>query len=83
MGYFIKHLIETRVGRKLVNVQDVLIKNCKKCNGQVPAFFYGDTAVYKERCVYTSNNIVEEYRNTPTGFLPKKCRTDRCNKWKY
>jgi hypothetical protein len=83
MIYFIRHLIETQIGRKIVNVRDVLVNNCKKCNKQIPEFFYGETQIHKELCVYKTSDIVEEFRNTPKGFLPKKCRADGCNKWKY
>jgi hypothetical protein len=83
MSYFIKHLVETNLGRKLVNVRDVLTKTCNKCKSQNPVFFYGETHVYKETCVYTTDKIVEEYRNTPKGFLPKRCQIEGCNRWKY
>jgi hypothetical protein len=83
MTYYIKHLIETRVGRKIVNVRDVLMQNCNKCKKLTPIFFYGETSVHRELCVYKTNNIIEELRNTPNGFLPKKCNREGCNKWKY
>ncbi len=76
-------MVETRLGRRLVTVRDVLMKPCNKCNSQNPVLFYGETAVYKEMCIYTTDKIVEEYRNTPKGFLPKKCHKEGCNKWKY
>ena len=83
MLYFIRHLIETKMGKKMVTVRDVLMDNCKKCKKQTPVFFYGETHMYRELCVYKTTDIVEEYRNTPKGFLPKKCRVNGCNKWKY
>ncbi len=83
MVYYIKHLVETKLGRKIVNVRDVLTKSCRKCNSQNPVFFYGETNIYKETCVYTIDKIVEEYRTTPHGFLPTKCHREGCNKWKY
>ena len=83
MSYFIKHLIETRSGKKMVNLRDALVETCKKCNKQVPVFFYGETHIYKETCVYKPNDIIEEYSNTLNGVLGKKCKSKGCNKLKY
>ncbi len=71
------------MGKKTVTVRDVLLDNCKKCKKQIPVFFYGETPVHRELCVYETNDILDEYKNTPKGFLPTKCRKNGCNKWKY
>lgn len=83
MPYFIKHIIETKVGRILVDFRDILTKTCKKCNKHVPVYFYGETPVFKELCVYETKDIVDECRNTPVGFIPKKCKVNGCKKWRY
>jgi hypothetical protein len=71
------------MGKKIVNVRDVLMQNCIKCDKQMPALFYGETPVHRELCVYKITDVIEEFRNTPKGFLPKKCRKDGCKQWKY
>jgi hypothetical protein len=81
--YYIKHLVDTKTGKRLVNFRNVLIDTCKKCRSQSAEFFYGETLIYRETCVYTADKIIEEYRNTPKGFIPKKCPVNGCNKWKY
>lgn len=83
MSYFIRHFIETRMGKKVVNMRNVVLENCKKCKKPVPVFFYGETPVHRELCIYKPTDILEELRNTPKGFLPKKCTKDGCNKWRY
>ena len=81
--YFIRHLINTKAGRKIVNVKNVLVDKCPQCKKDVSVLLYGETFMYKELCVYKPADIIEETRNTVTGLAPKKCRQLECTKFRY
>ena len=82
--YYIRHLISTRNGNKIVELKNVYYERCRRCKKDIPSLFYGhDTkctfspnAIYK----YTSNDIIGEYSNVRKGFVLKPCNATGCNK---
>ncbi len=83
---YIRHLIDTRHGRKIVDFKQVLCVPCTACRKEVPHIFFGHDpksicaveAVYK----YTSSDIIEEYSTTLTSMTPAPCNHGGCTKKK-
>jgi hypothetical protein len=74
---YIRHLIETRHGRKIVDLKQVLYRNCGMCKKEVPYIFFGHDpkslcaveAIYK----YTVDDIIEETSTLPNSMLDTVC----------
>lgn len=85
--YYIRHLINTRNGKKLVDLKQILSEHCKKCNKEVPQIFYGkdNNSVYSVDAIYkyTVKDIEGEASNTIHGCLPKACQRKGCGKFRY
>lgn len=83
--YFIRHLINTRLGNKVVDVKQMCCTTCVYCKREISGTFYGhDTnstysieAVYK----YTVKDIIGEYSNVKKGFLHRKCERKICKEY--
>jgi hypothetical protein len=85
--YYIRHLINTRNGQKLVDVTDVLCDKCIKCKSEIPRLYYGKDAksIYSLNAIYKyiTTDIIGEYSNTKKGFIPSLCKKKGCNQYKY
>ena len=81
--YFIRHIINTLAGRKIVNVRDILVDKCPRCKKEVAVLLYGETLMHKELCVYKPADVIEEIKSTRKGLALKKCRELECTKFKY
>jgi hypothetical protein len=85
--YYVRHLINTRNGEKVVDVMDILCDKCSKCKSEIPRLYYGKdpnstyslNAIYK----YITNDIIGEYSNTKKGCMPKECKRKECGEYKY
>lgn len=84
---YIRHLIRTRNGVKLVDFKQVLCEPCKRCEKEIPRIFFGIDkkstcaveAVYK----YTTHDINEEHSSVSKSMLPKRCGKTGCSAYKY
>jgi len=84
---YIRHLINTRNGRVIVDFKQVVCQTCTKCKKEVPRIFYGRDpksihaveAIYK----YVIADIIEEYSSFSKSLLPKECKKVGCNDYKY
>ena len=84
---YIRHLINTRNGRIIVDFKQVVCQTCSKCKKEVPRIFYGRDsksthaveAVYK----YVTADIIEEHSSFPKLLLPKECKKSGCSDYKY
>ena len=87
MPYYIRHMVKTRTGIRLLDFKQVLCDRCKKCRREVPQIFFGldrksicaVEAVYK----YKATDIIEEYTNMRKGSMPKICKEKGCDKNVY
>jgi hypothetical protein len=84
---YIRHLINTRNGRRVVDFKQVICETCTKCKKDIPRIYFGYdpksncavNAVYK----YVSDDIIEEHSSINKSMLPKECNKAGCNEYKY
>jgi hypothetical protein len=84
---FLRHLINTRNGKKLVEFKQVLCEPCGRCYKEIPHIFFGidkkSTCSIEDLYRYTVHDIIEEHGSSPNEMLPKKCRKKGCSSFKY
>jgi hypothetical protein len=84
---YIRHLINTRNGRVIVDFKNVICETCPKCKKDIPRIFFGQEptnryireAIYK----YTTADIVEEHSSINKSLLPKECKKSGCTNYRY
>jgi hypothetical protein len=85
--FYIRHLINTKNGKKIVEFQQVISEKCNKCRKDVPQVFYGkdNNSLYSVNAIYkySVKDIEGELTNTVNGSLPKLCNRSGCAKYRY
>jgi hypothetical protein len=84
---FIRHLIHSRNGKKLVEFKEVLCEPCKRCCKEIPRVFVGvdkkSTCAIEDVYRYSVNDIIEEHSSVSKSTLPKKCGNKGCSAFRY
>jgi hypothetical protein len=79
---YIRHLIDTRHGRKIVDLKQILYRHCALCNKEVPHIFFGHDpkSVYAVEAIYkyTVDDIIDEASTTPRSMSGSPCTRLEC-----